>query len=133
MNPDDRKYSKEHEWVKLEDAGAGLVLVGITEYAQDQLGDIVYVELPGVGANLEKGAEAAVVESVKAVSELCAPVGGKVIAVNESLADSPEQINASPYADGWMAVMECPDVGEFAELLDADAYRAYVAERDDPA
>jgi glycine cleavage system H protein len=128
--PQDLRYSRDDEWVRLE---GSRVTIGISDYAQNQLGDIVFAELPETGMNVAQGEAFGVVESVKAVSELCAPVGGKVIAVNESLADSPEQINASPYADGWMAVMECPDVGEFAELLDADAYRAYVAERDDPA
>ena len=128
--PDDLRYSREDEWARPE---GSRVAVGISDYAQQQLGDIVYVELPEMGASLAQGEAFGVVESVKAVSDLYAPVGGEVVEVNEALADSPEQVNTSPYGDGWMLVLECSGANEVAGLLDAKAYRAYVAERDDPA
>ena len=128
--PSDRQYHRSDEWARAED---NRVSVGISDYAQHQLGDIVFIELPETGTNLAQGEAFGVIESVKAVSDLYAPVGGEVLEVNTSLADSPEQINASPYNEGWMLVLACHDAGQVDELLDAEAYRAYVAERDESA
>ncbi len=118
--PEDRRYAESHEWAKQE---GELIRVGITDYAQDQLGDVVFVEVPEVGETLEKGAEFGTVESVKAVSELYMPVGGEVVAVNEALADSPELVNRSPYEEGWMIAVRPQDPAEFEALLDHAAYR----------
>jgi len=123
--PAELKYSTEHEWVRVEGNHAR---VGITDYAQSELGDVVYVDLPEVGTEVQKGSVFGSVESVKAVSDLYAPVSGRVVEVNESLKDAPERINSSPYGDGWMIVVEMRDPSEIAELLDADAYRAHVGE-----
>lgn len=126
--PDDLRYSREDEWVR---ADGNRVTLGISDYAQQMLGDIVFVELPEVGGKLAGGESFGVVESVKAVSDLFAPVTGKVVAVNAALAEAPEQVNESPYADGWMLEVELSDTEEFDALLDSDAYAKYVAERDD--
>ena len=117
--PDDVRYAESHEWSKLE---GDKVKVGITDYAQDQLGDIVFVELPEAGDSFEKGAEFGTVESVKAVSELYMPVGGKIVAVNTALEDSPELVNNSPYTDGWMIEVKLDDASEMDGLLANDAY-----------
>jgi glycine cleavage system H protein len=117
--PDDLRYSVEHEWVRTED---GRARVGITDYAQDALGDIVYVELPAVGTELTVGAKLGEVESTKSVSEIYAPVAGTIAAVNDALSDSPEKINADPYGEGWIAELELADPGSLATLLDAAAY-----------
>ncbi len=119
--PDDRKYTEEHEWVL--DAGERRVRIGITDYAQDQLGDVVYVELPTVGASVDKGAGVAEIESTKSVGDVYAPIAGSVTAVNEALADSPELVNSDPYGDGWVCELE-GDTSQLADLLDAAAYRA---------
>lgn len=124
------KYSEDHEWVKIE---GQRVTVGITHHAQDQLGDIVFVELPEIGRELAKGDAFGVVESVKTVSDLYAPVSGKVIEVNSTLLESgsdfePETINRSPYDEGWMIVIESSTPSEFAELLDSEGYEKFVAE-----
>src|SRR5512140_1364872 len=111
--PDDLKYSKEHEWAR---AKGSKVLVGITDFAQDALGDVVFVELPAVGDEVKKGESFGVVESTKAVSELFAPVGGKVVEVNDPLVESPETINEDPYEEGWMIAIEPTDPKEFAAL-----------------
>jgi len=124
--PDDLRYSEEDEWARLED---DRVVVGITDYAQQQLGDIVFVELPEVGATYDKGNSFGVVESVKAVSDLCAPLSGEIIEVNQELADRPEAVNEECYDSGWMVVFAPADPGELATLLDAEAYRKYVDER----
>ena len=124
--PDDLRYTSEHEWVRVEPDGT--VTVGITDYAQSQLGDIVFVELPAVGKQLSKGGEAAVVESVKAASDIYAPISGKVIEVNEELPDSPNTINEDPYGDGWLVRLQPKNVAEVEELLDSDAYEALVGE-----
>jgi len=124
--PAELKYSKEHEWVRQE--GDDVVTIGISDHAQEQLGDLVFVELPEVGGVLETGAECAVVESVKAASDIYTPVSGEVIAVNETLADAPENINDAPYGDGWIFKIKLSDSSELGALMDADAYNAFVAE-----
>lgn len=117
------KYTKEHEWIRVED---GVGVVGITEYAQEQLGDIVYVELPEVGAGMTQGAEAAVVESVKAASEIYAPVGGEVTEVNQNLADNPGTVNTDAMGEGWFFKMKIADTGEADRLMDVVDYQEYV-------
>ncbi len=126
--PDDLLFSTEDEWAREED---GRVIIGITDYAQQQLGDIVYVELPAVGAAFNQGDSLGAVESVKAVSDLCAPVSGKVIEINVDLADRPEAVNADCYGDGWMVVLAPSDEGEVGSLLDAERYRKHIEERGD--
>ena len=121
--PDDVKYFEDHEWAKLENDEA---VIGISDYAQDQLGDIVFVELPQVGDTFEKGTEFGTVESVKAVSELYLPMGGEVLAVNESLEDSPELVNNEPYTGGWMIKIKPSDPGEWDSLLSGEEYQAGV-------
>jgi glycine cleavage system H protein len=121
--PDDLRYSKQHEWVRVD---GGDAVVGITSFAQDSLGDIVYVQLPDVGAVLAREATCAEVESTKSVSDIYAPVGGTVTAVNEALATTPELVNADPYGDGWIFRLELSDPSELDGLLDAAAYRALV-------
>ncbi len=119
----DVRYSEEHEWIRLEgDVG----VIGITDYAQDQLGDVVYVELPEVGRRLEKAAEAAVVESVKAASEVYAPAAGEVVAVNEALHDDPSMVNSDPEGAGWFIKIKLDDAAELDRLMDAEAYREYL-------
>ena len=116
---DDIHYAGSHEWAKTEGDN---VKVGISDYAQDQLGDIVFVEMPEVGETFDKGAEFGTVESVKAVSELYMPVGGEIVAVNGALEDSPELINNTPYADGWMIEVKPDDPAELDSLMTKDAY-----------
>ncbi len=125
--PDDLKYTREHEWARQKGAK---VLVGITDFAQDQLGDVVYVELPAVGDEVKKGESFGVVESTKAVSELFAPVSGKVVEVNDPLVEAPEAVNEDPYEEGWMIAIEPADPKELAELLDVKTYAAFVAEQE---
>lgn len=117
--PTDLGYAENHEWARLDN---GKVRVGLSDYAQDQLGDIVYVEVPEVGASFMKDEEFGTLESVKAVVELYTPIGGEVIAINESLEDSPELINESPYDDGWIIEIKPIDPGEMDQLLTKDAY-----------
>jgi glycine cleavage system H protein len=126
--PGDLRYSREDEWARSED---DRVVIGITDYAQQQLGDIVFVELPEVGARFGRGEPFGVVESVKAVSELYAPLGGEVVAVNDDLTDGPEAVNESCYGEGWMIALRPGNGGEQDDLLTADEYRKYVAERSD--
>ena len=114
------RYAKSHEWLKLE--GDGTATVGITDYAQASLGDITYVQLPKVGAALAKGASFGVVESVKAASDVYAPVGGSVVAVNTALDSAPETLNRDPYGAGWLLRLKASDPAEAAALLDAAAY-----------
>jgi glycine cleavage system H protein len=121
--PDDLRYSTDHEWVRLED---GKVRVGITDYAQDALGDVVYVEVPEVGAVVEAGAKVSEVESTKSVSDIYAPVSGRIVEVNGALADTPERVNDDPYGDGWICVIEPSGPDPLEGLLDAVAYRALV-------
>jgi len=123
--PEDLKYTREHEWARLK---GKRVVVGITEFAQDQLGDIVYVELPSVGDEVKKGEAFGVVESTKAVSDLFAPVSGKVVEVNDPLADAPETINEDPYEEGWMIQVEVSDPKDLDDLLTAKAYAKFVEE-----
>ncbi|HEY8449070.1 MAG TPA: glycine cleavage system protein GcvH [Bacillota bacterium] len=121
--PDGLYYTKEHEWLKVEgDRGT----VGITWFAQDQLGDVVFVELPEVGRRLQRDEALGVVESVKTVSDIYAPVGGEVVAVNERLTQEPELVNQDPYGAGWMIVIKLDDAAELEGLMDAAAYRALV-------
>ncbi|MDD4601775.1 Glycine cleavage system H protein [bioreactor metagenome] len=126
--PQELKYSKDHEWVKVE---GNRVTIGITDYAQQQLGDVVFVELPEVGADLTVGGGFSVVESVKAVSDVYAPISGKVIEVNEALVDAPETVNQEPYDGGWIAVVEVADSSELNELLSSDDYEKLLAEEGD--
>jgi glycine cleavage system H protein len=126
--PDDLRYTREHEWARRKGA---LVVVGITEYAQEQLGDVVYLELPDVGDPVKKGDSFGVVESTKAVSELFAPISGKVVEVNDPLSDAPETVNDDPYEEGWMIAIEPADPKELEELMDAKAYQAFVEEQEE--
>jgi glycine cleavage system H protein len=118
------KFSKDHEWVRRD---GDVAVVGITDYAQGQLGDVVYVELPEIGKKVEKGKEAAVVESVKAASEIYAPVSGEVVEVNEALAGEPAKVNADPTGEGWFLKIRMSNPGELDELMDEAAYEEYVA------
>jgi glycine cleavage system H protein len=119
--PDDVRYDESHEWVRSE---GDKVKIGITDYAQDQLGDIVFVELPEVGDTFDKGEEFGTVESVKAVSELYLPVAGQVVAINSSLEESPEKVNNAPYGDGWMIEIKAENPPELDDLMDNAAYLA---------
>jgi glycine cleavage system H protein len=121
--PDDLRYTKDHEWVRLED---GRVRVGITDYAQDALGDVVFVQVPQLGANVVAGASFGEVESTKSVSDLYAPVAGTVAEVNDELGDAPQRLNEDPYGEGWICVLDVADPSEIDGLLDAAAYRALV-------
>ncbi len=119
------RYTKEHEWVSTE---GGKVRMGISEYAQHELGDVVFVELPKIGASVKKGASFSTVESVKAVSDVYAPVDGTVVEVNAALVENPQLINQSPFRDGWMVVLEPSDPKQVETLLDSAAYEAYLKE-----
>ena len=123
MTPEDSRYAKSHEYVHVEGA---VGTIGITDYAQKELGDVVFVELPQVGAELEQGDEMGSIESVKAVSELFAPVSGQVVEVNEALADKPELVNTDPYGDGWMIKVRLNAADEVDELMDAEEYEEYI-------
>lgn len=120
--PADLKYVASHEWIRTE--ADGTVTIGITDFAQEQLGDVVFVELPEVGTEVEAEQDIAVVESVKAASDIYAPLAGKIIAVNETLTDAPEKVNEDPYGDAWFFKMELADSSELDSLMDADAYAA---------
>ena len=121
--PDDLRYSSDHEWIRIED---GKAKVGITDYAQDALGDVVFVQVPEVGAAVTAGESISEVESTKSVSDIYAPVTGTVVAVNTALGEAPERLNADPYGEGWIFVIEPSDVSQVDALLDAGAYRALV-------
>ncbi|MBI3127456.1 MAG: glycine cleavage system protein GcvH [Candidatus Tectomicrobia bacterium] len=123
--PKNLKYSREHEWVKVD---GNIAQVGITDYAQSELGDVVYVELPEVGADVEANNTFGVVESVKAVSDLFAPVTGSITEINPQLEEEPELVNSDPYEDGWMIKIEMSDTSELNDLLDADEYKTFVEE-----
>lgn len=126
--PGDLKFLKSHEWARVEDNG--LIRVGISNHAQEQLGDLVYVELPEIGASVQAGSGAATVESVKAASDIYSPVSGEIVEVNDILADKPETINEDAYGDGWLFVVKASDRGELDELLDADAYAELIENED---
>lgn len=119
----ERRYTEDHEWLTIEGDTA---VVGISNHAQEQLGDIVFIELPDVGKGLEKGGEAAVVESVKAASEIYAPADGEVLEVNEALGDEPGKVNSDPEGEGWFFKMKLSDPGQVAELMDEAAYKSFV-------
>jgi glycine cleavage system H protein len=121
--PENLRYSEDHEWVRVED---GRVVVGVTDYAQDALGDVVFVELPVVGAEVGAGATFSEVESTKSVSDIFAPVAGKVVEVNEDLTDNPQLVNEDPYGDGWICVIEVTDPDQIESLLDAEAYKSLI-------
>ena len=123
--PDDLRYSADHEWARLED---GRVRIGITDYAQDALGDVVYVEVPDVGTSVAAHDKLSEVESTKSVSDIFAPVAGTVVEVNADLADAPERLNEDPYGEGWICVIEPSTPAEVDGLLSADAYRALIAD-----
>jgi len=117
------RFTKDHEWILMQDDGVGVI--GITDYAQDQLGELVYVELPEIDKELGAGSDAVVIESVKAAGEVKAPVGGTVVEVNEALADEPEKVNNDPMGDGWFIKIKITDTSELDNLMDEDAYKEY--------
>jgi len=119
----DLKYTDTHEWLRVKDKNA---IIGITDHAQSELTDIVFVELPQVGKEINKGDELCVVESVKSVSEIYAPISGKIVNVNSSLENSPETVNESPYDEGWLVEIEPTNLSEINELLDADTYKTRI-------
>jgi glycine cleavage system H protein len=121
--PDDRRYTQDHEWARLE---GGRVRVGITDYAQDALGDVVFVQLPEQGARVEAGATFSEVESTKSVSDIYAPVAGTVVEVNTDLTDAPQRVNEDPYGEGWICVIEPTDPSAVDALLDADGYQRLI-------
>lgn len=121
--PSDLRYSTDHEWARVEE---GRVRIGITDYAQDALGDVVFVEVPEVGTKVERGASFSEVESTKSVSEIYAPVSGTIAEVNAELADSPERLNDDPYGEGWICIIEPTDPAQLDELLDAEGYRSLI-------
>ena len=123
--PDDRRYTKDHEWARLED---GRVRMGITDYAQDALGDVVFVQLPDPGTAVEAGGSLSEVESTKSVSDAYAPVTGSVAEVNGDLVDSPGRLNEDPYGEGWICLIEPADPSQFDSLLEAEAYRQLITE-----
>jgi glycine cleavage system H protein len=123
MYPENLRYTKEHEWVRVEgDTGT----IGLTDYAQQELGDIVYVDLPKVGTRLEQGKTAGSVESVKAVSDIYAPVTGEVTEINQALADAPEKLNADPHGEAWLMKIKLSAPGELEKLLSAAEYQTYI-------
>ena len=128
QTPTELKYASSHEWARLEDDGS--VTVGLSDHAQEALGDVVFVELPDVGAVLAAGGDAGVVESVKAASDVYAPISGEVIAINKQLEDSPETVNSDPYTDGWFYRLQPSDVAELEKLLSAEDYEVRCAEDD---
>ena len=126
MNPADRKYTREHEWIKVEDATTSRALVGITEYAQDQLGDVVYFDLPQTGASVAAAQKMGEVESVKAVSDLFSPVSGQVIEINADLIDHPELVNEEPFDRGWIMRLTMSDAAELDGLMSPEDYEVYI-------
>lgn len=128
MNPSNLKYHKEHDWARIE---GDLAVFGVTHYAQESLGDIVYIELPEVGAELTAGASYAEVESVKAVSDVYAPLSGSVVEVNDDVIDAPELLNESPYEDGWLVKVKLSDPSEADALMSAKGYEQMLAEQED--
>jgi len=128
VNPKNLKYHKEHDWARIE---GDVATLGVTDYAQESLGDIVYIELPEVGAEVSAGTSYAEIESVKAVSDVFAPVSGTVIEANDEVVDAPELINESPYEDGWLIKVKLTDPGEADELLSAEEYEEMLAEQEE--
>ena len=126
MNPTNRRYSKEHEWVLIE--GEGHAVVGITQYAQDQLGDVVYVDLPDAGVTVEQFQKLGEIESVKAVSDLFSPLSGEIVEANKELENKPELVNEDPYSGGWMVRMAGVDQAQLDNLLSAEEYESYLSE-----
>ena len=124
--PNELKYAASHEWIR--DEGDGVYTVGISEHAQELLGDMVFVELPEVGDNVAAGDDVAVAESVKAASDIYAPIAGEIVSVNEELEDSPELVNSDPYGDGWLFKIKADDESELESLLDAEGYSASIEE-----
>ncbi len=122
--PVDLKYAKTHEWARINDDGS--VTVGISDNAQDQLGDMVYIEVPEVGQAVTAEGTCAVIESVKAASDVYAPIGGEIVEVNDSLSDTPETVNQDAYGEGWIFRLQPTDKGEMDALMDADAYQAFI-------
>lgn len=122
------RFTEDHEWILIEDDD--IATIGITDYAQEQLGELVYVELPDVDLELTQGSEAATIESVKAAGEVKAPISGTVVEVNETLTDEPERVNNDPTGDGWFLKMKVHDSAELEELMDEDAYEAFIKELD---
>jgi glycine cleavage system H protein len=120
------RFTRDHEWIRLE---GDVAVVGITDYAQSQLGDVVYVELPEIGRQVEKGKEAAVVESVKAASEVYAPISGEVVEVNDAIAADPAKVNGDPLGEGWFLKLRLADPAELDGLFDEDGYRRFVEEQ----
>jgi glycine cleavage system H protein len=127
--PGDLLYTNDHEWLRREDDGS--VSIGITDHAQSALGDLVYVELPEVGLEIDEAGEMAVVESVKAASDVYAPIGGSIVAVNEALADDPEKINSDPYGDGWIVRVQPSEAIDESALMSPDDYQTFLDELDD--
>jgi glycine cleavage system H protein len=127
--PGDLLYTNDHEWLRREDDGS--VSIGITEHAQSALGDLVYVELPEVGSDVDEAGEMAVVESVKAASDVYAPIGGSIVAVNEALADDPEKINSDPYGDGWIVRLQPSETIDESTLMSPADYQTFLDELDD--
>ena len=127
--PGDLLYTNDHEWLRREDDGS--VTIGVTDHAAKALGDLVYVELPEVGQDVDEGGDMAVVESVKAASDVYAPIGGSIVAVNEELADEPEKINADPYGEGWIVRVQPSDGVDESALMSPDAYQQFCDELDD--
>ncbi|MEE8210596.1 MAG: glycine cleavage system protein GcvH [Acidiferrobacterales bacterium] len=128
QTPENLKYAKTHEWARLEDDGT--ITVGISDHAQELLGDLVFMELPEVGTSVSAGKECAVVESVKAASDVYAPVSGEITETNAALADAPEIVNSDPYGEGWLFRIKPSDAGELDLMLDAKAYEQAAAEED---
>jgi len=121
------RYTKSHEWARRDD---GEIVCGVSDHAQESLSDIVYVELPEVGDAFEKGDTFGIVESVKAASDLCMPMGGEITAVNEALEDTPEMVNQAPYGEGWLIRFAPSDLAEFDDLMASDTYEAFIAEEE---
>ena len=122
-HPEDLSYTRQHEWARTED---GLVRIGITDYAQDALGDVVFIQIPDTGTRVAQGDSFSEVESTKSVSDIYAPISGSILEVNQELADAPQRVNEDPYGEGWLVVIEPDDASQLDQLLDADAYRALI-------
>ena len=125
MNPEDLKYSEEHEWARVD---GNVATVGITQFAAEQLGDVVYVDLPEAGSEVKQFSKFGEIESVKTVSDLFSPVGGKIVEVNEAIKDSPEKVNEDTYGEGWLLKIEISDTAQLDGLMDAAAYESHIAD-----